>query len=333
MVRPSPVTRKTVKATARRKPVGRTGRTITRRRCLDPVAQPPYPKVDPVEFTERTAIRWHYIVHWYAAMVREYRQRHPKAYQDMLDSKTYCTDRHVRTLLQTMDALRPAFEDDVLFAVRYVWASTMLRDPTVRATVMTTPEERRLCEPNLLIHALGQTGEALDRVYSVLNRMKNRIFDHWERTHPRDHGHSRRCCVLLCTRALPPSAFVMNSLAYCDEHIGLALFNGLRHALPPALDEDKFCRACQLWSIMGLRTLLDYGHQRNHQETLEIPLRSSAQGPLRVRYTLFHEADTFLSSRDLVQRFRFSRLGLGHPRGRAPPPVEAGATPHDHPWG
>ena len=92
------------------------------------------------------------------------------------------------------------------------------------------------------------------------------------------------CSVLTCWNR--SGAFIMNSMNYCADHHGMAIFNGLRHA-----NGVDFCDACGLWNVLGLKyTCNDWNHVHYHVRNMQIPLKkenTSTHNRQNVKITWF----------------------------------------------
>ena len=104
------------------------------------------------------------------------------------------------------------------------------------------------------------------------------------------------CSILHCTEQ---GTMSLNSLAYCDFHIGLSLLNGMRHASDSKYNSD----ACTLFNIMALKQTVhpnDSGHVHHHIETLELPWKdvaSEARDGPRLRVQRFYDPDGLAAMR------------------------------------
>ena len=115
-------------------------------------------------------------------------------------------------------------------------------------------------------------------------------------------GSRAVCSVLTCWNTVSNQSFIMNSMLYCDDHHGVAIFNGLRH-----YNHRHFCHACGLWNVLGLKyTCEDWGHIQYHVLSMQVPFMdelSSTHNRKNVKITWFknpritfnHRKENFMS--------------------------------------
>ena len=212
----------------------------------------------------------------YAEALDRYRRERPKEWNRLRTSVSLATDGHVIDLLRYVGLYGPQFQRDVLALVRLVWHRAM------RGTDVPTP---RLRDATAVMHDLAdeRTPEIYERVHAAKRAYLAQNQD-W-RPCTRRRGLVGCCAVLTCWNALrvrPDDSLCLNSLRYCWEHRGLALFNGLRHS------PDRFCDACTVWNVLCLKiTGGDRGHINQHIRTLQIPFVHRASGPLNLRVSWF----------------------------------------------
>lgn len=181
----------------------------------------------------------------------------------MQKSKSKDTDGHVLTCLRHANLFNQKFENDVLFTALYIWEAAMR---TMPSKFKANAELRRLVDPKTSLECLQtKLSSALLRlIYQIKQEylLSESTWDQYERSLVHD------CCILTCFE--PAGEFGMNRLWYCDEHKGLALFNGLRHS--PMIHGRRFCDACSLWNILALKTTMsDEGHVQAAAHNTRVP--------------------------------------------------------------
>ena len=189
------------------------------------------------------------IVREYHTAMAEYRRSHRQAFNDMLGSTSLHTDGRVALMLSTMRIPREKFEDDVLFMVRHIWTTATENLETDKA------ELKPLLNISRLLFLLRDSKTRDKKLIEAINTVKGLVAND---TVVEQH----RCALLTCPNPGRHDR-VMNSRRYCDDHFGLALFNGLRHG----------CDACHVWSMLALRFDISGGHVHNSIETLDVPLK------------------------------------------------------------
>lgn len=243
-------------------------------------------------------------------MLADYRVTHPDRFRALLDSKMADTDAHVLSMLRRYGRRTAAFEDDVWFALRYVWRVAIERNPDFRAYLDVKQRERQPDAPDL--RPLCHTDTMLDRIRTrPVEPDPNRVYfamrdvadvkthlTDWvqSRSTPAELSGGQLCPLLICrNRRHAPGqgvGFVLNSMWYCDDHAGLAVFNGLRHSTA------EFCGACGIWNVVALRaTCMDVGHRHYAAREFEVPLRDTDAGPLNVRIAKFRDPQAVLTSK------------------------------------
>ena len=188
------------------------------------------------------------IVRQYHTAMAEYRGSHIHAFHDMLGSSSLQTDDHVARMMSTMNIPREKFEDDVLFMVRHIWTTATENLETDKA------ELKPLLNISRLLFLLRDSQTRNKKLIEGINAVKRLVANDTVEEHP--------CSLLTCPNPGRHDR-IMNSRRYCDDHFGLALFNGLRHG----------CDACHVWSMLAMRFDISGGHMQNSIKTLEVPLK------------------------------------------------------------
>ena len=195
---------------------------------------------------EEKIIRAEEITHRYNAWMANYRILHFNNYTLMVNSSSTETDGHVTRMLHAMNIPMRNLEDNVLFMVRHIWttATEKLKD-TIGA------ELKPLLNISRLLFLLRDAQTRNTDLIAAINSVKTNVI--------KGIANKEVCCILTCTQGRHHG---MNSRPYCQDHFGLALFNGLRHD----------CRACHVWSLLALKLDISGGHVHNSIQTLDVPL-------------------------------------------------------------
>jgi hypothetical protein len=187
----------------------------------------------------------------YAERMRSYQRSYPDAYDALRNSTSLETDGHVRRLLRTFQvAGQPPVDlvdracSDALFVMRHIW-TVVTGDPQQATDI-------------LRVLSLGNDD---DRERAIQGAFQTKSY-------LMHHGG----CALLTCDVVAERYTTFNSLQYCDTHVGLAIFHGLRHT----------CDPCQLWYVLALKTHATTGHIHNTLLTLGPLLSNRAVGPLNV---------------------------------------------------
>lgn len=212
----------------------------------------------------------------YAAVIDNLRRLDYEAYRRLVGSRSMETDPHVARLLVDSNVSVAEFLDDAWLAVRWIWTNFVHiagRDD----------------EPSLSFAAVVRAIPMDLADGERLSKTKQQLADRVSTFSP----GARACAILGCARS--GDALSLNSLRYCDEHYGLALFNGMRHGY-----EEYDCNACKIFNALALRnTLSDRAHLWHAVHVIHLPsssigvdTRTLNDDTTRVRVVVFTTGET-----------------------------------------
>ena len=216
------------------------------------------------------------VIDGYRNRLQTYKSTHKDAFEAMMKSRSVETDGHVAEFLCTLSLLNDdvppdemgispiTFEDDILFMVRFVWRNVIAR---VKPEDDTRP--------------LLSVGGVLKRLRDDMSPALLESIDKLKESVTRYHPEGRTCSVMLCSAK---GTKTMNSLHYCGNHFGLALFNGMRHD----------CNVCHVWHVLCLRHATTGGHLYNTATYLIVPLHDKGvqHGNMNIRLKRFCQPGT-----------------------------------------
>ena len=231
--------------------------------------------------------RFHDICQGMNSMLEHYSVHHPDAFRALLYSQNQYTDGHVMTMLDRYSRKNRSFEDDVWFALRYVWKTTIERNHVFRSYLAEKePALSPLCHTETMLQTALRDGGSYQDFESV-GQLKQHYLT-WKWLGLQRPDGRMLCSVLFCDQTRhAQQGFSLNNMWYCDEHAGLAFFNGLRHSF-----STGFCKACSIWNIVALKFTGQKG-DRTHLDHMEkyfrVPLEDADSGPLNVRLQKFRD--------------------------------------------
>jgi hypothetical protein len=187
------------------------------------------------------------------------------------------TDHHVVRLLRDRCHVSPSqLANDVLLVTEWTW----------RTAMSSIGNNERSSGFRHVVRALTDRGADDDTRRTMFRTI-------WEWKHrfilqtlgiDDASGH---CQFLPCRRRCDRGCLRMNRMLYCNEHSGLALFNGMRHGGGSIYN----CMVCPLFNIMALKTTVhpsDVMHIDNFLQMLQMPFvdqgtHAASFAPVRLR--------------------------------------------------
>lgn len=113
--------------------------------------------------------RWENILDLYGGFLHRYKAEQPARFEAMIQSKQLVTDQHVVTCLKYFDRCDGRFEEDVLFAVRYVWSIAMVDLPRHEDKQLN-----KLRDPSVLLAEFSRRADQ-ETLYKEVGEWKMRL--------------------------------------------------------------------------------------------------------------------------------------------------------------
>jgi hypothetical protein len=204
-------------------------------------------------------VRYKQILELYSRALTHFQINHHDNYEQMLESSTFYTDDKVIAMLH--DDLKMNIvevESDIFYLTKYVWTTAMQypgMDGMVSRDIRIT--DRVLYLLNMRSHVTKLFDLIYDAKQAYLNCVRGKS----------THQDENICAVLTCWTPVMFDSVRMNSFYYCDEHRGIAIFNGLRH----------YSNKSRMWNVLGLKyTGKDSGHVHYLKSCLKVPVNDAA---------------------------------------------------------